>query len=135
MVFGTFDGFHGGHFDFFKQARELSKNSFLIVSIARNKNIKIIKKNFPFLSEQKRMTLIKRCILVDKVVLSGINNYIVHIVRENPDIIALGYDQTFYVENLKKDLENKDIFPKIIRLKPYREEVFKNYLLKKRKKV
>ena len=47
MVFGTFDGLHEGHLDFFKQARQLSKNPFLIVSIARDKNVKIIKKIFP----------------------------------------------------------------------------------------
>lgn len=135
MVFGTFDGLHKGHLDFFKQARKLAKNPFLIVSIARDKNVKIIKKNFSFLNEQKRMILIKKCNLVDKVVLSGINKYILHIIKEKPDIIALGYDQNFYVENLKKDLQNKGIFPKIIRLKAYKEKVFKNYLLKKVKKV
>ena len=43
MVFGTFDGVHKGHINFFKQARVLSKNPYLIVSIARDKNVKKIK--------------------------------------------------------------------------------------------
>ncbi len=135
MVFGTFDGFHKGHLNFFKQAKKLAKNSFLIVSVARDKNVKIIKKNIPFLNERKRMALIRKYVLIDKVVLSGINNYILHIIKETPDIIALGYDQKHYVKNLKKDLKDKGLFPKIVRLKPYKEKVLKNRLLNKRKKV
>ena len=132
MVFGTFDGLHKGHLNFFWQARELAKNSFLIVSIARDKNVLKIKGNFPFLPEKKRMILIKRSKLADKVVLSGIKNHITHIVKENPDIIALGYDQVAYVKNLKKDLKNKGILIKIIRLKPYNEKIYKNRLLNKK---
>ena len=39
MVFGTFDGLHKGHINFFQQAVKLAKNSYLIVSIARDKNV------------------------------------------------------------------------------------------------
>lgn len=135
MVFGTFDGLHKGHLDFFRQARKLSKKSFLIVSIARDKNVKRIKGKYPTLSEKKRMALVKNCFLVDKVVLSGIKDHIPHIIRENPDVIALGYDQKAYVKNLKKDLKNKDKknnkLVKIVRLKPYKEKIYKNHLLKK----
>jgi len=131
MVFGTFDGLHKGHLNFLHQARKLTKDPFLIVSIARDKNVFKIKGKSPFLSEKKRVILMKKCKLVDKVVLSGIKNHIPHIVKENPDIIALGYDQKFYVKNLKKDLKNKGIFIKIKRLKPYKEKIYKNHLLKK----
>ena len=43
MVFGTFDGIHRGHLHFFKQARGLVKNPYLIVSVARDVNVKRIK--------------------------------------------------------------------------------------------
>ena len=39
MVFGTFDGLHKGHLNFFKQAKKLAQKSFLIVSIARDLNV------------------------------------------------------------------------------------------------
>ena len=42
--------------------------------------------------------------------------------KEKPDVIALGYDQKAYIKNLKKDLKNKGISVKIIRLKPYKEK-------------
>ncbi|MEX2029094.1 MAG: adenylyltransferase/cytidyltransferase family protein [Candidatus Paceibacterota bacterium] len=130
MVFGTFDGLHEGHLNFFKQARKLSARPTLIVSMARDKNVEKIKGRKPFLGEKKRMALVKKCPLVDRVVLSGITNHIPHIMRERPEIIALGYDQQAYVKNLKKDLKNKNLKVKITRLKPYKEKIYKNKLLR-----
>ena len=75
----------------------------------------------PILNEIDRMNLVEECNLVDKIVLSGLKNHIPHIVKENPKIIALGYDQKFYVKKSKKDLKNKGILIKIIRLKPYKK--------------
>ena len=136
MAFGTFDGLHEGHFDFFKQARKLTVKPFLIVSIARDKNVFKIKGQLPILNERKRMALVKNCSLVDKVVLSGLKNHIPHILKEHPDIIALGYDQRAYVKNLKKDLKNKgkkNMMVKIVRLKPFKEKVYKSHLLKNKR--
>ena len=133
MVFGTFDGLHPGHFHFFKQARGLAPSkSFLVVSVARDKNVFRIKKRYPFLNEGQRILLVKKCVLVDRVVLSGVTNYLPHIVKERPDIIALGYDQRAYVPNLKKDLKNKGLPVKIVRLKAYKKNIFKNSLLRRK---
>jgi len=130
MVFGTFDNLHQGHLNFFKQARNLHQFPFLIVSIARDKNVFRVKGKYPVKNEKARVTLVKKCKLVDKVILSGIKNHIPHIAKERPDIIALGYDQKVYVQNLEKDLKNKSILVKIIRLKPFKKEIYKNHLLK-----
>ena len=133
MVFGTFDGLHPGHINFFQQAKNLSKSSFLIVSIARDKNIIKIKGKKSTLSENERFNLVKQNKFIDKVVLGGKVKYLPHIIKEKPDIIALGYDQKDYVENLKKDLKKNCISIKIIRLKPYKQKIFKNSLLKSKK--
>ncbi len=134
MAFGTFDGLHKGHLDFFRQAKNLAKDSFLIVSVARDKNVLKIKGKYPVLNEKERLTLIQRFIkrsnLVNKVILAGIQNHLPHIIKERPNIIALGYDQKAYVKNLKKDLKKKGIIVKIARLKPYQEKIYKNRLLK-----
>ena len=155
MVFGTFDGLHEGHINFFKQAKSFIQNSSLIVSIARDKNVLRIKGEYPEKNEMERMILVEKCQLVDRVVLSGIKNHLPHIVRIHPDIIALGYDQKAYIDkrgsrgrassytaseskshqgnpyvkNLKKDLKNKGISVKIVRLKPYKKNIYKNHLL------
>jgi len=130
MVFGTFDGLHSGHLNFFKQARKLSSKPFLIVSVARDNNVFRIKGKRPLLNEKNRLILVRKHKLVDKAVLAGIKNHFPHIIRENPAIIALGYDQKAYVKNLKKDLKNKGLVVKIARLKPYREKIYKTHLLK-----
>ncbi|MDQ5922710.1 MAG: synthetase [Patescibacteria group bacterium] len=130
MVFGTFDGLHKGHLDFFKQARAKSKNPFLVVSIARDINVEKIKGKPPHKNEFERLVLVRRNKLVDKAVLSGKSNYLSHIIKERPDIIALGYDQKHYTRGLKKDLQDRGLTPKIVRLKPYKEYIYKNSLLK-----
>lgn len=132
MVFGTFDGLHLGHINFFKQAKKLSSNSYLIVSVARDKNVKKIKKYAPILSEKKRVALIKKSKLAQKVVLGGVKNYLEHILKEKPEIIALGYDQRAYVKELREDLAKRGVKIKIVRLKPYKEKIFKNKFLNKR---
>ena len=131
MIFGTFDGLHLGHLNFFEQARSLVENPFLIVSIARDKNVEKIKNRKTILSEKKRMILVKKSKLVNKVVLSGVEKYIPHIVKENPEIIALGYDQKAYVKNLKNELLKEGMKVKIVRLKPYKENIYKNSILNK----
>jgi len=133
MVFGTFDGLHKGHINFFKQAKKFTKNSFLIVSIARDRNVFRIKGAYPHLKEQERLDLVRKCKLVDQVILSGVKDHIPHIVKIHPDIIALGYDQKDYINNLKKDLKNKDILVKIVRLKPFKQKIYKNHLLKNKR--
>jgi len=133
MVFGTFDGVHLGHLDFFKQAKNLSPNAFLIVSIARDKNVLKIKGKLPLYTERKRMYLVKKNDLVNKVILGGVDNYLAHILKENPDIICLGYDQEAYVKDLKKDLKKNDVLVKIVRLKPYKKHIYKNHLLRKKR--
>lgn len=135
MVFGTFDGLHRGHLNMFKQAKKLAKKSFLIVSIARDKNVFKIKKEFPSLNERKRAELVKKNKFVNKVVLGGASSHLPHILAENPGIIALGYDQRNYVKNLKKDLKNKGLLVKIVRLRPYKAHIYKNRLLKKKRAV
>ena len=129
MVFGTFDGLHWGHINFFKQARDLAEHCFLIASVARDENVFKIKGRYPTWNEKERVVLVKKSRLADQVILSGLRNHLPHIAKIRPNIIALGYDQQAYVQNLKKDLKNKGILVKTIRLKPYKERIYKNHLL------
>jgi len=130
MLFGTFDGLHKGHINFFKQARALAPGKvFLIASIARDKNVFRIKKRWPARKEGNRVRLLRNCDLINKVVLSGAKNYLPHIKKESPDFIALGYDQVEYVKDLKKDLKKAGLETKVVRMKPYKEKIHKNYLL------
>ncbi len=132
MVFGTFDMVHKGHLDFFRQARFLVKNPYLIVSIARDVNVERIKKIAPQNHEDERLQVVAKVPRVNKVVLGGIDTYLPHIIAEQPDIIALGYDQIAYVQHLQEELNNAGLQTKLVRLKPFKPHLYKtSFLLKK----
>ena len=134
MVFGVFDLLHPGHISFLKQAKKLGTRrrqgsggqAFLIVSVARDINVKKIKGKSPIFDEKKRMAHIKQLKIAQKIVLSGTFDPWPHIVKEKPDVIGLGYDQGSYVGNLAKELRKRKLGIKIIRLKAFRPEVFKS---------
>ncbi len=126
MVFGTFDILHKGHLNFFKQARGLSNNPFLIVSVARDRNVKKIKGHKPANSEQTRLKFVALSDLVNKAVLGGVKNHLPHILKAKPSIIALGYDQTVYVKNLKQDLTKAGLNVKVKRLKAFKPHLYKS---------
>ncbi len=130
MVFGTFDVLHKGHINFFKQARSLSRDPYLIVSVARDINIKKIKGRKPINSEKKRLIAVRASKLVDKAVLGGLKHHFPHIIKEKPQIIALGYDQKNYTANLKRHLTKLGLRVKIERLKAFKPKIYKSSILK-----
>ncbi len=98
LVFGTFDGIHGGHIHFLKEAKKLGE---LFVSVASDKSIMLRKKRLPERKQLSRVSDLKKQ-NVAKVVSVGdntLNSWSV-IKKINPDVIALGYDQ----DELKKAL-------------------------------
>ena len=137
MAFGTFDMVHEGHKHFFQQARDLAKTvhaqaqAHLIVSLARDVNVKRIKGKPPRNSERKRLLEVKKQAGVDRVVLGSIDDYIAHIVQKQPDIIALGYDQKAYTQGLRPALRKAGWDCQVVRLKAYKPRTFKTSRLLK----
>lgn len=132
IVFGTFDILHKGHINFFKQARRLVKDPYLIVSVARDINVKKIKGHKTINNEKYRLRQISKQKQVNRAVLGSKTNYIKHILEEEPEIIALGYDQKAYTKNLKAILSKKGLKVKIRRLKSYFPKKYKSSLFKQK---
>ncbi len=126
IVFGTFDGFHKGHLDFLKQAKKTGKKLFIVV--ARDKNVRKIKGRMPKFNEKYRLEEVKKQAkkIDGEVLLGSLKNPFVPIKKIEPDIIALGYDQSSF----SKGLENKFPKIKIIRLKPYKPDIYKSSIIK-----
>ena len=122
IVFGSFDPLHKGHVDFFKQAKKLG--DFLTIVVARDSNIRELKKHEPMLDEEKRLKQVRKAGLADRVILGGAGDYKV-LESEKPDIIALGYDQV-----VPDPLKNRINKYKIVTLKPYKSEIYKSSLIK-----
>ncbi len=130
MVFGTFDILHPGHIHFLRQAKKLG--DFLIVSLAREKNIRTIKGHKASHSENQRLTMVRALKIVDKAILGSKDNYIKHIISQKPDIIALGYDQKAFTKGLRENLAAAGLKKiRIVRLKAYEPGQYKTSKLVK----
>ena len=130
MVFGTFDYLHAGHENLFIQARELGKE--IIAILARDKTVKTIKGEFPDHNEKERLKNLKETGWADKIILGNHKDKFKVIKDYRPDIIALGYDQFAFTYRLEKLLMDLKLDSKIIRLKPYRPDMYKSSILKRK---
>ncbi|MEA4957961.1 Bifunctional protein HldE [bioreactor metagenome] len=121
MATGTFDLLHPGHGLYLQKAKELGgKDAKLIVVVARDSTVRR-KKRIPIIDESQRLEMIRMLKPVDEAYL-GHPTDMFKIVREiRPDIIAIGSDQSYEVEQLKKDLENQKITCEVKRVNNYRK--------------
>lgn len=120
MVFGTFDILHPGHLFLLNEAKKMGDS--LTVIIARDLTVQTVKNITSQNDEQTRLKNLHDLNIADKVILGNPGDKYEVIRNENPDVIALGYDQTAFTEDLQKQFP--DI--KIVRLNPYKEDIYKS---------
>lgn len=90
---GTFDYLHPGHISFLQQAVQLGDELFVVV--ARDENVKQIKGRYPDHDEEERRQRVQALGLAAEVRLGYPGRNFLRVVEEiEPDIIALGYDQS-----------------------------------------
>ncbi len=135
LVFGTFDGLHEGHLDFFKQAKE--HGDYLVVVIARDSTVIKNKNKSPKFAEQERLDGVKGCGLVDEALL-GTENHDTHnsryeIIKEiKPDVVCLGYDQAQFAQKLGQELKRMGLEKvQIVILRPHKPEQFHSSIINK----
>ncbi|MCK5282802.1 MAG: FAD synthase [Nanoarchaeota archaeon] len=128
LVFGSFDQLHPGHLYILLEAKRYGNE--LTVVLAREETIKEIKGKKPKYTEKERREHLEITGIPDKVLLGHLKDKYSIIEKVKPDIICLGYDQDSFTEDLKNELEKRKIKSKIIRLKPYKEHIFKSSKLK-----
>ncbi len=141
LVFGTFDGLHEGHKNFFKQAKEFSRErdpaarevTYLVVVVGRDSTVLKTKGRAPKFGEQERLKAVQECGLVDEARLGNENMSPYVVVKEvSPDIICLGYDQTHFTEKLAAALQEMGMSQvKVERLKAFEPEKYKSSILNK----
>lgn len=132
LVFGTFDLLHPGHVNFLRQAKK--HGDFLIAVIACDHTVKRLKGFCPYFNEKERLKKVKSLKITDKVILGKHNLQKKYDIIEKikPDVICLGYDQQFFINDLPKVLKKLKLKTKIIRLKPFKPRQYKSSIIKKR---
>ncbi len=129
MVFGTFDILHKGHLSFFRQANKYG--DVLIVVIGRDKTVNKIKGKKPRNKEVKRLLNVALLKSINLAVLGYAKDPYRIIEEYKPSVVCLGYDQNSYTAKLKEELKKRKLRAKIVRLKPYKEHIYKSSKIKK----
>lgn len=130
IAFGTFDIFHEGHKSYLEQAKKMG--DYLIVVVARDETVMLVKKQKAKNREQERLKIIKDSGLADEVILGNLEDKYAVIEKYRPSVIALGYDQRVNLSELTEKLKNLKLKAEIVRLKSYKPEKYKSSKLKDR---
>lgn len=104
FVSGCYDILHGGHIEFFNQAKALG--DYLIVCFASDKTLEIYKNKKSSLPEAHKRKILESLRMVDEVVMEdNLNeiglNFKEHFLRIKPDILAVTEDDKFGEQKIK----------------------------------
>ena len=120
MATGVFDILHSGHLRYLQEAKLLGDE--LIVVVATDATVRR-EKHEPITPERMRLELVQALKPVDRALL-GKEGDMFEIVREvSPDIIVLGYDQSFDQKKLEMELTKRGLKAKVERLSKYGEDL------------
>lgn len=114
LASGVFDILHPGHEFYLAEAAKLG--TYLVVVVAADGHAERTKRP-PVNDERERAAQIASLAMVDEVLI-GANPFdlITTTRKANPDIIALGHDQTFDETRLKTDLAAAGIEVEVVRI-------------------
>ncbi|MFA7000154.1 MAG: adenylyltransferase/cytidyltransferase family protein [Candidatus Paceibacterota bacterium] len=102
LIFGVFDGIHGGHMHFVNEAK--THGDHLVAVVARDAVVEELKGVLPKENEVERIKELLKIPEIDLVLLGDPQIGTYNVLKEvKPDVVFLGYDQ----EALKKDLNEK----------------------------
>jgi len=114
---GTFDILHPGHVYYLEESKKLGDELFVIV--ARDANVK--HKPHPIIPEEQRLKMVAALRPVDHAMLGDRTDMFRPIREICPDIITIGFNQRFSEEELARQLAEKDLPARVVRIGKYAE--------------
>ncbi len=121
MASGTFDILHPGHAFYLEEAKKLGgEKAELFVVIATDKTVERHKR-IPIMPQEQRAELISKLKVVDDVFIGDENDPFKIVKNKKPDIIAIGPDQKFSPQKLKKQLNDNGIDCQVVKIKDYKK--------------
>jgi FAD synthetase len=120
MASGVFDILHTGHVHYLSEAKKLGDE--LVVVVATDATVRR-RKHEPITPEKMRLELVNSLKPVDRAVLGHHGDMFEVVAEIKPDIIAIGYDQTFDEKALERELAKRGMNIKVVRLSRYSEDL------------
>ena len=130
ITFWTFDIVHPGHVYFLQQAK--SHGTHLITIVARDQNVMKFKKKPPFHHEHQRMQDIKNLNVADMVELGHETDYFFAIKKYKPDVVAIGYDQTYLVKELSEFLYENGYKTELVIIEGFGPDEHKSSIIRRK---
>lgn len=131
MAQGTFDLLHPGHLHYLRESAALGDELHVVIARdARKQDEKPL-----VLDEDSRQTVVDALEMVDKAVLGSEESIFDSVERIQPDVITLGYDQPFDVDDLQQKLADHGLDGiNVVRIDEYTGDVSSSSQLRDRVK-
>ncbi len=115
MATGVFDLLHPGHLYFLSEAKKLGDE--LVVVVARDQTARRLKHE-PYVPEHVRREMVEALKPVDRAILGSTTDIYETVVRERPDVIALGYDQVWNDKEVERECARRGVQVRVARIGP-----------------
>lgn len=106
MASGVFDILHTGHISYLEQARSYGDR--LVVVVACDNTVRR-RKHEPITPDTMRARVVGALKVVDEAIIGKEGDMLDTVESVKPDIIVLGYDQSFDVAELSERLEKRGL--------------------------
>lgn len=119
MATGVFDLLHPGHIYFLEESKKLGDE---LVVVVTNDTVVARSKEKPLFDAASRCHMVQSLACVDRAIIpteTEPSRYYRTVLAVGPDIITLGYDQTFSEQQLADDLGRYGWYGKIVRIGKY----------------
>ncbi len=113
MTSGVFDILHPGHLFYLEEAKALGDELFVVVA---TDNTARDRKHEPINLEEMRLRMVQSLKPVDEAFLGYYGDIYKIVLEIKPDIIAIGHDQKHDPEQIVKDLKERGLDVKVVRL-------------------
>lgn len=128
LTFGTFDVIHPGHKHFLSQAKQYGDK--LVTVVATDENVKKFKWKLPLHNKIERFEDVKSLWIADIVCMWWWDRPLIRIELYNPKVVCLWYDQFWFIEKLETYIKEKNVRIQIIRIAPYKPDIYKSSIIK-----
>ncbi|MFB6282607.1 MAG: adenylyltransferase/cytidyltransferase family protein [Halobacteria archaeon] len=112
LATGTFDVLHPGHLHYLSSSKE--EGDHLTVIIAREEMLE--HKDNLLIPEEQRREMVEALEPVDEAVLGSRESIFEPLYDIEPDVVTLGHDQQYGVDELEEDLRERGLNAEVVRI-------------------